>query len=52
MSENLYLQFERSFRAAGDKTAIGSADGSLQLSYAELLSSVARYANGSFTLDF
>jgi malonyl-CoA/methylmalonyl-CoA synthetase len=45
MSENLYLQFERSFRAAGDKTAIGSADGSLQLSYAELLSSVARYAN-------
>ncbi len=44
-NENLYLQFEQCFRAAGGRAAIRTADGAMRLSFAELLSGVSRYAN-------
>ena len=44
-NENLYLKFERSFHAAGGRTAIRTADGSARVVYADLPASVARYAN-------
>ena len=44
-NHNLFCDFEASFRAAGDRTAIASADGNQRLSYHDLLSGAARYAN-------
>jgi len=44
-NHNLFCDFEASFRAAGDRTAIASADGNQLLSYHDLLSGAARYAN-------
>lgn len=48
--ENLYSLFERSFAAAGNKTAFRSPSGDLKPSYAELQRLVCRYANALLSL--
>jgi malonyl-CoA/methylmalonyl-CoA synthetase len=42
---NLYCDFEASFRALGDRTAIATADGSQRLGFDDLMDGAARFAN-------
>ena len=49
-NDNLYARFESRFAAAGGRTALRSADGRTQLSYAALDPAVSRYANALVTL--
>jgi malonyl-CoA/methylmalonyl-CoA synthetase len=44
-NHNLFAEIEKSFRIHEERTAIRSADGSLRLSFNDLLSGAARYAN-------